>query len=396
MTKNNRSIVVLGDVEDVSMTAVREAADAVGTPVVTHAGDMAGILAADAPTPLLLLVSMRGGAAFETCAQVRGDTRFAGIPIVAIGEPRNALSFTELFHSGGDDIVAPGDAGSFVRRLRAVVSRVMPRESAMPGADGHAVIAGTNAKWQMIIARALSNAGVPTRFVTTFEEAIAESPGAKVVVASDDFGPNGAQMAVAQARRSGSETPWVIVAPPKQMAAIGTAVAELARVAVVDAFAPPENALFVANELANPSGADNRAAPRLLFGTTVSFRAAGREEEDDVGFTYNVSANGIFVRTLAPLESGEDVWLELCAPRSSRRVRLVGKVAWRRHFGPNESATVPPGFGIQIADGLAGDLERWRDGCEVLARDEMRVRPARFAPKGRSSYVPSLIARAAV
>jgi len=85
------------------------------------------------------------------------------------------------------------------------------------------------------------------------------------------------------------------------------------------------------------------------------------------------------------------VWLELWAPRSSRRVRLAGKVAWRRHFGPNERATVPPGFGVQVTAGLAGDLERWRDGCALLQRDELRLRP-RVAPKPRQAAGSSVLA----
>jgi hypothetical protein len=294
-----------------------------------------------------------------------------------------------LFQSGGDDIVPPGDVASLARRLRAICTPTLPRPDAVTRiGDGYAVVAGPASKWQTIVARALSNAGVPTRFVATAAEAIAASIGAKAVVAAEDLGPSGAHVALAEARAAGSETPWVIVAEPRRVPEIVAAVQSFTRVAVVDSFAPPENALFVANDLSTPAAADHRSAPRLLFGASVGFRAAGREDEDDVGFTYNVSDNGLFVRTLAPLTAGEDVWLELSAPRSSRRVRLAGKVAWRRHFGPNESATVPPGFGVRITDGLAGDLERWRDGCALLQRDEVRVRPrsaARTRPPGVST-----------
>lgn len=395
MSNTHRTVVVLGDLEPAPMSAAREAAAAVGALLVHHTGDAGSSL--DGDDPLAVLVPMEeGGRAFELCADVRNNPRFANVPLVAIGAPRNSLSFGELFNSGGDDIVQPGDAATLARRLRAFRARAEPkaREHAMPGVDGHTVVAGPTSKWQMIVARALSNAGVATRFVTSAAEAIAASRGARAVVAAEDLQPSGAEVALAEARAAGWETPWVIVAEPRRVAKIAEAVQAFQRVAVVDSFAPPENALFVANELAAGSASESRAATRLLYGTAVSFRGAGREEEDDVGFTYNVSANGVFVRTLAPLDPGEEVWLELWAPRSSRRVRLAGKVAWRRHFGPNESATVPPGFGVQITDGLASDLERWRDGCALLERDEVRVRPSRVAPGTRATFIPSMIARA--
>ncbi|HEY6460212.1 MAG TPA: hypothetical protein VIY73_08670, partial [Polyangiaceae bacterium] len=68
-----------------------------------------------------------------------------------------------------------------------------------------------------------------------------------------------------------------------------------------------------------------------------------------------------------PLDSGADVWVDLWPPRSERRVRLAGKVAWRRGFGA-QGSTVPPGFGVKIVDGLAGDLEKWQAGCRAFAR----------------------------
>ncbi|MGH7283130.1 MAG: PilZ domain-containing protein, partial [Polyangiaceae bacterium] len=166
-------------------------------------------------------------------------------------------------------------------------------------------------------------------------------------------------------------TPWVVVAAPRRVAAVRAAAKELASVGVLDAYAPAENALFMANELSRPAGVNARESARLLFGTSVMFRQAGREDGDDMGFTYNVSAKGIFVRTLAPFSPGDEVWLELSAPRSARRVRLVGRVVWQRAFGPDDRATVPAGFAVRIEGGMPGDAERWASGCAALQREQM-------------------------
>ena len=137
--------------------------------------------------------------------------------------------------------------------------------------------------------------------------------------------------------------------------------------AVADGFAPPENVIFLTNELLSRRGVDQRSTPRILYGTSVAFREAGRDE-DEIGFSYNVSAEGLYVRTLASPEAGHQVWLEMWPPRSERRVRLFGTVAWKRPFGANEGATVPAGFGVRITEGLGGDMERWRAGYEAFAQ----------------------------
>jgi hypothetical protein len=97
----------------------------------------------------------------------------------------------------------------------------------------------------------------------------------------------------------------------------------------------------------------------------VAFRAAGRDQ-DDFGYSYNISESGIYVRTLAaPDESS--VWLELRPPRTDFLIRLEGEVRWRHRFGPASGATVPPGFGVKISDATRSSLEAWQRGNSAFA-----------------------------
>jgi hypothetical protein len=226
-----------------------------------------------------------------------------------------------------------------------------------------AVVAGADATWRKIMGRSLHHGGFTVRFAQSADEIAVD---ARVVVAADDLLPAGALVALADARAHGSTAAWVLVVPPKGVAAANAQTASLGGASTVDGFGPPENALFVVNELLAGRAVNQRASPRLLYGTTIAFRAAGRDE-DEVGFSYNVSAGGLYVRTLAPLEPGDETWLEMWSPRSERRVRLLGTVAWRRAFGPTGGATVPPGFGVKITGGLGEDWERWVAGCQRFA-----------------------------
>jgi hypothetical protein len=212
------------------------------------------------------------------------------------------------------------------------------------------------------VARVLRNAGFSVSFAVNERDALqlAEETEYTLIVINEELLSDPLQY-VAHAARGQSSI--IVGAAPKHVKSQRQKLADIPRVVVTDGFAAPENVLFAANEL-TMDRSSGRSSPRIVFGTKVAFRAAGYAI-DDCGFSYNISARGIYVRTIVPLAEDE-VWLELCPPRMDRYVRLVGKVAWRRPFNYNENATVPPGFGVQIVDGARRDLELWEEGYNEL------------------------------
>ncbi len=210
----------------------------------------------------------------------------------------------------------------------------------------------------------LRNAGYAVMFAVTKEDAARFAQQEEIALAvlnaelADDY-----TATISAAREAGSKANFLVCATPRDLKAIRSALEGFSGVGVIDAFAPPENVLFASNELKGGT-VNNRKSPRILYGTTIAFRGAGREK-DDFGFSYNISEGGLYVRTLAPPEDDE-VWIEMMPPRSERRVRLVGKVAWRRRFNHNENATVPPGFGLSIVDGAKADIQTWNDAYGAI------------------------------
>jgi CheY-like chemotaxis protein/Tfp pilus assembly protein PilZ len=277
------------------------------------------------------------------------------------------LTFPEMYGWGGDDVVRTSSPRELVPRLRWLVVGDSLRP---PAPRGDAVVADGDRRRRMLYARVLRNAGYNVKFALDSGEAVSAGvdDAIKLVIVDAELAPDGGVEVARRLRDGGTAVPVVIPSAPKKMSVHRAAVRELARVGVTDSFAPPENLLFVANELGRNFRDDGRASARLLYGTVVRFRHAGRDI-DGFGCTYNVSAGGIYVRTLAPLDRGDDAWLELRPPRSDRFVRLEGKIAWSRRFGPIESATVPPGFGVQITDGSKGDLARYEAGYRAFAAD---------------------------
>ena len=341
----------------------------VSTAVVERCEDAADLLAAT--PPLAIVVQHDAPGAAQMCTRARMESRLSMVPIFGVASQATDLAFAELFSWGGDDLVGSGSAQPILRRLRPLLAQQarLGSSGAHPAARPRkAVIAGSEATWRTVMGRALYTGGFAVRFATGADTLRDECSGGdvSVIVAADDLEPTGAADFLASSRAAGSTTPWVLVAPPRRMAAAHAAAKASTRASVADGFAPPENVLFLVNELLAARGVDKRASPRLLYGTAVAFRPAGREE-DEIGYSYNVSAGGVYVRTTAPLDPGHEVWLEMWPPRAERRVRLAGKVAWKRPIGPAGGATVPAGFGMQITDGLSGDLERWRAGYEAFA-----------------------------
>jgi DNA-binding response OmpR family regulator len=292
----------------------------------------------------------------------RAESRHATLPLLSLTKAVTDLCFVEAFSWGADDVVAHLDGGPLRSRLRH-----LPKEPlVLPESNrGSVLVAETDRSRRILIGRVLRNAGYNVTFAVEEGDLVnyARSKPLDVIVASTALtsAPN---TLIEDARAAGSQALFVVTCPPRELKKYNNMLEQLGGVTTTDAYAPAENVLFVSNELGRPRGIDHRASPRILYGTTVAFRGVGREV-DDFGFTYNISEGGMFVRTLAPPDD-DLVWLELSPPRGDRRVRLVGKVAWRRGLAQGQYATVPPGFGIEIVDGARMDIAAWGAGYRAF------------------------------
>ncbi len=310
-----------------------------------------------------LLLNGTGDEPAQVALGARAQHKNRTLPILALTNDVGDLDFAHAFSWGADDVVAPSSSRSLTTRLRAV-SKVPALTEVPP--RGTAVIAEIDQQRRVAMARVLGNAGYEVRFALTCEdlERFALERNVALVVSCTEICPDPERL-IAAAHSSGSGAAFVISAEPKRYAELSRRFTGGSDARVTDASAPPENVLFLANELAAGPLPNKRSAVRILYGTSVHFRPEGLIE-GEVGFTYNVSSGGMYVRTLAP-PTEDVVWLELTPPRSGRRVQLVGQVVWRRPFGPHKTATVPPGFGVRIIDGAKQSLERWDEGCAQAA-----------------------------
>lgn len=308
-------------------------------------------------TPHVLLIDNASTDAEQVCLEARSRSIQALTPIISLARELDDLSFAEVFNWGGDDAVDLGSVYPLLSRVRS-----LPREALTQSRTtrGTAVVADPDRSRRIVRARVLRNAGYNVEFAVTADDAMLRSSATttRLVVVDEDL-EEGTE-ALSRSAPKNPQTLYVLMCAPRNMAQHASQLEGLPNATVADGFSPPENVVFLANELARGGASDQRTSRRLLYGTKVTFRGEGKSN-DDFGYSYNISDGGLYVRTLAPPQDNF-VWLELCPPRSDRRVRLEGEVVWRRGYGPAESATVPPGFGVRIVDGTRKNMQAWSEG----------------------------------
>jgi len=370
-TERQRKLGVIASASQLELAVVSDVASAMSW-LERHEPE---VVALDSSTPK----------AEQLCQKLRGRKTWGRVPMIALAEEPSDAHVEKLFAMGVDDVVPMSAWPAFIARLRG-----LPRVESIhpPPARGKAIVADPERERCDVVGRVLTNAGFDVRYALDRRalEYYSLQTDVNLIVVNVELGDP--RQLVEQARKNKSTAAWVVASRRRDLDEHARALADLDKVALAPALGAPESVLFVANELLS-NRRTARQSTRVLHGTLVSFRPSGTDS-DDLGFTYNISSQGLYVRTLAPPE-GEEVWLELTPPKHNRRVRLLGRVVWRRGFEGNTGASVPPGFGVQLIDGLGDGLSLWSEGYATVdgaAATGTPSRPKSTPPPKPASYRP--------
>jgi DNA-binding response OmpR family regulator len=278
---------------------------------------------------------------------LRSNANCFGVPLVALSDHVSDRIMLELHAIGADDVVAVHDLGGLTRRLAALSSFDPRARTAL--FQGSCLLAHADLHRRQLFGRVLRQAGFDVSFACSMQEAltVAERSPPKVLVVSNTLPPDGGRRALARLSEH-----WVGDMPAVLLAS-GRTAGSLSPHAwtVVAEEAPPDDLLFVVNELLRPRELlESRASRRMLYATLCSFRAAG-ELETRLGLTYNISREGLYIRTFdAPTSRGQ-VWLELRPPGAARACHVRGEIVWTRTLATGARGAAPPGFGVRLSAG---------------------------------------------
>ncbi len=354
---NHRSLLVVTHATAPWLQTFQTCAAADGWWMTVHS-DVPGALARlgrQPPQAILMDATVPNSSAL--CSMARSKPAIADLPILALVPSVDDATFSEWLATGADDVMLP-DPHLIVNRLRSLPVRSYRG----PLRRGRAVVLDADPRRCDVLGRVLRQAGFSVDVVpdsSSLREFLARSDVHLVVARAD---ATDARSLVEQVPTGRSSPLWVVEDPSLEPWSHPRPLGSGRRGVVMNTCGLPEAILFATNTLCQ-EGNDVRRSPRLLYGTTVLFRAGG--ETYETGFAFNASAAGMFVRTLAPPALGP-VEIELKPPLMGGRYQLDGVVVWRNAPSDQLRTAAPPGFGVRLI-GPAAALKGWRSACELLS-----------------------------
>ncbi|MBM4363927.1 MAG: hypothetical protein FJ104_14705, partial [Deltaproteobacteria bacterium] len=367
--------LVLADAAPDARAAIERAFQGAGIEptLETAAEDAVRLLGSRRFDALVVHLGTPGAAGF--CLKARGRLLRMRVPIVALVDGVDEDDFARAYRAGADEVLPLDRLELLTARLASLPRSVLPQ----PGQPrGDALVADPDRLRAEVVERLLRDAGFRVELAHDAFAAklLTARPAFKLAVVDAALEPPLGLLRTARAR--GSRAAWVVRARPEQVDALRGELGAAESVAVVSAYGPPEDVLFESNRLLDPRQRDGRIGARLLHGGILELRWPGMPGPD-LGYSYNVSSAGIFVRTLAE-PRGEDVEVRATVPGTSTRVRLEARVVWRREFGATRREPVPAGFGLRLT---GGDLASWA----AAAPEAPSLRP--LPPRASESEPPS-------
>ncbi len=329
-------------------------------------------------SPLAVLVDMAALGAENFCRKARASEQLRRVPIIGLSRNPGELSFNRVFAWGADDLAPLGQEGPLAERLLALgASSAVTDES-----FGQAVVAESNPERCTLLGRVLTQAGYSVKYAIDAASAEYYASQFETRLCVLNAGLSAPRKLIETVEQSGALPMWVVLTDQRSLQKVVQSLSGIERVAVTASTGSPEDVLFVANELVFSRG-NKRKEWRALYGTPVHFRES-ESNADEFGFTYDISPNGIYVRSLLPCEFS-DVWIELRPPRREKLVRLRGKIARRFRYGSGSIASAPPGFGVKLDESDDEDLKTWLRACQDFLQTPAPPAAAAAKPAGFKS-----------
>jgi len=398
--------VLVADDEPYVVLAITEVLEGLPASVLTaHDGEEAlRVARSERPDLILLDVKMPGLDGFQVATALKKDPSTAGIPLVffsALGAPSEKIRGLEL---GADDYVAkPIDAEELKARVRTILRRNRPpkRPSLLNSGQLQAVnlasLVGTletdRRTTRLLLTRGEERGEIvfvdghitratqgPRQGEAAVYELLSWQDGSFQMAAVDPAQQVGGEVAAPnqgllleglrrQEQVAGLKTRLAVVKGPLR-------VPDAVRDAVTQESPPPMAALVAlldgarvldqvlahspfdtwgtlkillrlltigALETAAPDS-ERRGGLRLKVGIPIEYQSLGLWQESA---TFNLSSWGVFIRTSAPFEPGENVILRFRLPEQTQPIRAMGRVVWSNTDPGKWGGT---GMGIQFLD----------------------------------------------
>lgn len=284
---------------------------------------------------------------FALASHCRPIKSACGAPLLVLTEPGATRQALAAGCWGADDFLSlPAGVGQLEAKLRAVLSATSPKPP--PSGPGPRLLLVTADRFlRHALAQPLEHRGFsvlgaehPEAAAGLLEGRYPALDGCVIDVGPGDVAGVGRLASLLEGR------PLVVLLPAGSAEAPEAVLAATLGSQALESRDIPLD--LIAARIASrflPTVRESRAGERVPLFSIVRFRENPWQQWLD-GLSYNVSARGLFVRTVSPLAAGRTVELQLALGGQERCVTIDGRVVWTRPLHRREAFSSPRGMGI--------------------------------------------------
>lgn len=295
---------------------------------------------------------------------LRLDEALASVPTILYMSTLDAKQLKSAYRQGVDDYLIDGAKEQFTALMATLKNENPWSTGAAPA--GRIILAHHDRMERVKLSRVLRRNGFDVFFVSSMEElenALEEEMPRAVVTSSQLPGPSIGEIVDAH---GGETLPLVLLTSDDPEKRLPASVLNRPKTALLESGSDVSGLTFIINELCAPQRPKGfRKSARLLYGTPVSF-VHGDGETAFYGFTYNISIDGVYIRTLTPLPVPSRMDISFKPPFGTRRIIANAQVAWVKLFGQEDGPISPPGMGVQFTSMMDDDRADHESGYKWL------------------------------
>lgn len=306
--------------------------------------------------PLALLVSLQleGGSGHECCQRIKENYAWRHLPIIVMTQTGQAHELMYCWRAAASDFLPrPITAEKLAPKLKVVSDAARP--AADPSLTGRWVLLlETSRFYRNAIAGNLEHAGLHV--------VVADEPAAAIDLAEEHADKldacliglpsiSGALELCESLRKAAPRAAGkMLVLSPKAVVEedLQKKVRALTGCDPLNKRELPFDLVLskIFSHLKPANVLELRSSERMPYFSVVEFSADGKSW--GCGFSYDVSLGGIFIRTLTPVPSGQQVTLRM--DFVGQTVISKGVVAWANPFQPRVTYTSPVGMGVRLTE----------------------------------------------
>lgn len=312
---------------------------------------------ASGPPPLAVLVrlELRGMAGDECCRLLKENQALSRVGVIVVTASESPHEVMRCWRAAADDfLLQPLTKASLEPKLQMLALAAKTTEvKKRPLAGKSLLLAESSRLYRNQIGANLEQAGMRVLYASEGDEALdvaLEHASELDACLLDTVLPGLDGVALAQKLKDGplAGKPILLMSGSEAMTpAAQQAAQRITGGSVLDKRTLPFEAILAkVYSTLHPNLTQLRSSERTPFFSVVDFSVDGRDWFS--GFAYDISAGGIFIRTLTPMAPMTELQVRVRTAGETAAAHSAGVVAWSNPYWPRSSFAAAVGMGVRL------------------------------------------------